>query len=93
MAGVTTANDVVCWGPGALPGFPPAAGKYVHVATSVDNTCGILASSGFVRCWPNKAAVNPFVPPGGVAFETLSSSSAYLCGVMTNGTLLCFSNT
>lgn len=70
-----------------MPGFGAPAGHFVQVATSVNNTCGIL-SSGLLRCWPNRAyVIKPFQPPGGVTFQTMASANTAIFALMSNGTI------
>ena len=96
--GLTTGNDVYCWGriDFSFPATPaPLAGGRKFSAITVGNSfaCGIELGTAQAFCWGRLfigSNLNPVAVAGGLSFVELAAGQAHVCGITTSGQVYCW---
>ncbi|KAK9079303.1 hypothetical protein SSX86_000974 [Deinandra increscens subsp. villosa] len=74
-------GGIKCWGPNSLPD-PNVSDRFLDLASGKNSVCGILESSGEIKCWGGPDSGSGFVdPPIGKSFVALAIGDQHFCGI------------
>ncbi|KAL8245251.1 hypothetical protein R6Q59_011509 [Mikania micrantha] len=76
-------GGIKCWGPNAsnlrIPNEPD---RFLALASSKNSVCGVLESSGEIKCWGTyDSGSGSLNPPVGTSFVTLATGDQHFCAI------------
>lgn len=77
-------GGIKCWGPNAYTlGVPYLSEHFLALASGKSSICGVLESSGEIKCWGDSNLVNSSIldPPIGRSFVSLATGAQHFCGI------------
>jgi Regulator of chromosome condensation (RCC1) repeat len=88
ICGITSGDTVRCWGDGFTLDAPDPAGPFKAVHALADGAC-VEAPTGAVSCFGANYVNASFAALPGSGYQVLSSAAGYLCGLKSDGKILC----
>ncbi|KAI3822597.1 hypothetical protein L1987_10191 [Smallanthus sonchifolius] len=77
--GTVQDGGIKCWGPNASNlGVPNVPDRFLALASGKSSICGVLESSGEIKCWGDSGSLNP---PVGTSFVALATGDQHYCGI------------
>ncbi|KAL7594316.1 serine/threonine-protein kinase-like protein CCR1 [Lactuca sativa] len=77
-------GGIKCWGPTSSNlNVPDVQDKFLTLASGKSSLCGVLESSGEIKCWGDSSFSNSSIldPPIGTSFVSLAIGAQHFCGI------------
>nr|XP_043608993.1 serine/threonine-protein kinase-like protein CCR1 [Erigeron canadensis] len=77
-------GGIKCWGPNASNlNIPNVVDHFLALASGKSSICGVLESSGEIKCWGDSNLVHYSIldPPVGRSFVSLATGAQHFCGI------------
>lgn len=84
--GIVEDGGIKCWGPNSSNlGVSNGPDRFLALASGKDLICGVVESSGEIRCWGDYDTDSESLkPPVGTSFVSLAIGDQHVCGIRTD---------